>query len=100
MYLVLYTDVVRDCTEIKGDITVNGNHVTWPKGQMTIASDFALVDDPVNVGDTVTDELLATDRKNDFLKVDEMDLLKTENEKLRNDMEKLVIEMTTLMTMP
>lgn len=76
MYLVLYTDVVRECTEIKGSITVNGKRVSWPKGGADIECDFIIVDDPVNVGDTVTDALLVADRKNEFKKVDEMEVLR------------------------
>lgn len=77
MYLVCYqNNLVTYVTPVSGDVQVTNDAVTWTDGKLgNIKLDFILVDNPVSKGDTVTDEMLAADRKSEFM--DEIEQLKT-----------------------
>lgn len=74
MYLVLYDERIRDVVEIDETVEVEGNTVIWATGkQPGIKTDFIIVD---QVPETITEEVIALDRKHEFKKVDEVTQLK------------------------
>lgn len=96
MYLVLFDEEIIQTFQIDGNISVKENDVIWSTGRITgIQTPFIIVDvEPT----AITDEVLASDRKSEFVK-DEVTVLKEENQQLKSDMEQLAIELTTLMSL-
>lgn len=75
MKLILYKEdrsILFSVDDIKSP-TVKENGVDWEEGSVTAADLFVLLEDGVEVGETITDEILALDQKEHFRKVDEME---------------------------
>jgi hypothetical protein len=81
MKLILYDDNFKVIDLVEGikKPFVNGNNVTWEDGSLSgINLPFLLLEDEVTV-ETVTKEILAFDKKNEYVKVDEIAQLQEEN---------------------
>jgi hypothetical protein len=78
MKLILYKEdrsIIFKVDDIQSPV-VQDDGVSWEEGSVTAADLFLLLEDDVEVGDTVTDGMLAQDRKEHFKKTDEIQELK------------------------
>jgi hypothetical protein len=79
MKLVFYDDNNNVLDITKGVISpsVTSDSVEWTNGSVKgVKVNFILVDDTVEIGDTVTSENIAADQKENFKKVDQLSEIK------------------------
>lgn len=75
---------------------VMGNRVSWEGGSVEDTDSFILLENDVDVGEVVSEELKALDKKGEFIKPPERDLAK-ENEELKARLEAVEMATVTLM---
>ncbi|WP_080845540.1 hypothetical protein [Cytobacillus gottheilii] len=86
MKLVLYNNESKVTNVIEGVVspTVKEKDISWEAGFMGgVNLPFLLLDDNVEIGETVTDDMKLLDQTNNCLYVNENEVLKKENEELK-----------------
>lgn len=96
MKLIFYNDENRvlDIQENMQQVTISENEVTWQDGSVKgIKVHFIVLPDEVDVGDTVTEEIMSKDVKDNFKKRD----LEQENAELRARLDTAEMALITVM---
>lgn len=99
MKIVVY-DFDKKVVDVIDDIKhpkVSGNRVDWEGGSTENNLPFLLLEDSVEINETITDEIIALDKKSEFAKVDELAELKAENTELKSRLETAEMAIVTLM---
>ncbi|MFJ5716520.1 hypothetical protein [Neobacillus sp. NPDC093127] len=86
-------DIIEDINHPK----VSGNIVDWEGGSVENNLPFLLLEDSVEVSEVVTDDIIALDKKSQFVKVDELAQLKIENADLKLRLEMAEMAIVSLM---
>lgn len=93
MKIIIYSDsmeVVEIIENIKKPI-VDKNNVDWEDGSFQgINLPFLLVEDDLTISHTITDEILQADKKNEYTKIDYIDL-KTRQDLMEKALDDLIL---------